>query len=209
MTTALNVLWVGGGPQIGAALASYADVPRQGQREDLTFHAVVLGDSQSLVMFPSTLPNGELWHVRDYVADAAFPQFLMGFIASRGVDVLHVYSGRMVADLLPAVCAAYPELRIVASARPLDPEEGGFATYLLQRYANLVHMYLVHTSATARALRHHRVPDSAIDLRPPDHPVRHVSDLVAFYSSVAVPGAADASLPVRSQSLEREGYPER
>jgi len=184
MTDGFQVAWVGGGGPMAEALDLLGQVQPTGGPTEPTVHALVLGDPRTAGPLPPTTARGELWLIRDFLPDFGFPQFLMEFVASRGVDVLHIHNSRLAADLLPAMLAAFPDLRIVASVRLLGPEETACAAHLCQRYANLVHAFVASTSEAVPFLRRHGIPDAAIHRYTSTESSQLLSTLASSYRAV-------------------------
>jgi hypothetical protein len=208
MTHDLQVLWVGKHPQTGTPLVPARDAT--GGR-DVAIHCLLLGDGG---VKPASVEatGGELWNEQDLVDRRGIAQFLVEFIASRGVDVLHLHSGRLMADLLPAICRAYPDLVVVTSARCGERGERGerafdpFTEYLLLRYAGLICGYLAETEAVPGELLRRGVPEAVISRIPggtgDDHDQDHerMEMLRSFYRSIAA-RRTPTDAPVLSTSI--------
>lgn len=184
VTVGFQVALVGGGGPMAEALDLLGQAQGTGEPTEPTFHALVLGDPHAVRPLLPATARGGLWLVRDFVPDFGFPQFLMEFVSSRGIDVLHIHNSRLAADLLPATRAAFPDLRVVASVRLLDPEETTCAAYLCQRYPNLVHAYVASTSEAVPFLRRHGIPDATIHRHTSTKRSQLISTLASCYRAV-------------------------
>lgn len=101
----------------------------------------------------------EAWALPDLVPPSAMPQFIVNFIATRNVDVLHIMNSRLGYDLLPALKSAFPHLRTVVQLHVEEADRSGYCRYVTTRYGNLVDAFSV-TSEDLRdkLLRYHVSP---------------------------------------------------
>ncbi|MDA8357211.1 MAG: glycosyltransferase family A protein [Actinomycetota bacterium] len=201
MTHDLQVLWMGRRPGSETPLVPVHGATAGG---DVAVHCFLLGEGGAVVTNVAAT-GGELWTEQDFVVRGGVAQFLVEFIASRRVDVLHLHSGRASADLLPAICRAFPDLEIVASARfdggRLDP----FTEYLHLRYAGLISGYLVGTRSVTDALVRRGVPEDVIRHIPDDGDHERKELITSFYRSITTRRShRDTSVSPTSSAAARE-----
>ena len=88
------------------------------------------------------------------------PQFIMDFIASRNIHVLHIMNSRLAYDLLPTLRSYYPWLRVVIQFHVEEEDRSGYCRYAATRYDNLVNAYSVTSKNLGNALLDYEVsPD--------------------------------------------------
>lgn len=92
----------------------------------------------------------EAWALPDLMPGSAMPQFIVNFVASRNVDVLHIMNSRLGYDMLPALKAAFPHLRTVVQLHVEEEDRSGYCRFVTTRYGNLVDAF----SVTSEDLRH-------------------------------------------------------
>lgn len=80
----------------------------------------------------------EAWCLPDLMPGASMAQFVLGFIATRNVDVVHIMNSRLGFDLLPAMKSAFPHLRTVVQLHVEEEDRSGYCRYVTTRYGNLV-----------------------------------------------------------------------
>ncbi len=85
----------------------------------------------------------EAWCPSKLMDREAVPQFVMDFIATRGIDVVHIVNARLGFDLIPALKLAYPPVQVVVQFHGEEPDGGDSIRYVASRYDNLVDAYSV------------------------------------------------------------------
>jgi glycosyltransferase involved in cell wall biosynthesis len=91
----------------------------------------------------------EVWDLPDLMPGAEFPGFILGFIESRGVRVVHIMNSRLAFDLLPDLSCLREPPAVVVQMHAEEPDRSGYVRYVSTRYGNLVDAF----SATSRQLR--------------------------------------------------------
>ena len=94
----------------------------------------------------------EAWCLPKLMGREAVPQFVMEFIATRGIDVVHIVNARLGFDLIPALKLAYPPVQVVVQFHGEEPDGGDSIRYVASRYDNLVDAYSVTSRDTAQRL---------------------------------------------------------
>jgi glycosyltransferase involved in cell wall biosynthesis len=90
----------------------------------------------------------EVWDLPDLMPGAAFPSFILGFIESRGVEVVHIMNSRLGFDLLPDMTCLTDPPAVVVQLHAEEPDKSGYVRYVTRRYGNLVDAF----SVTSRQL---------------------------------------------------------
>lgn len=106
----------------------------------------------------------EAWLLPDLMSGGAFPGFILAFVESRGVDVVHIMNSRLGYDLLPDLAALKNPPKTVVQLHAEEPGHGGYVRYVATRYAALVDRFSVTSEALAVRLRGYDVPSSKIDV---------------------------------------------
>ncbi|WP_205696701.1 glycosyltransferase [Conexibacter sp. SYSU D00693] len=106
----------------------------------------------------------EVWTLPDLMAGDAFPRFVLSFIESRGVQVVHIMNSRLGFDLLPDISALPEPPAVVVQLHAEEPGHGGYARYAATRYAGLVDAFSVTSHQLARTMRSYDVPPSKLEV---------------------------------------------
>lgn len=106
----------------------------------------------------------EVWDLPDLMPGAAFPAFILGFIESRGVKVVHIMNSRLGFDLLPDMtCLSEPPV-VVVQMHAEEPDKSGYVRYVTRRYGNLVDAFSVTSKHLKEAVAGYDIPPSKIDV---------------------------------------------
>src|SRR3954447_16106515 len=134
----------------------------------------------------------EVWVLPDVVAGDDMPQFILGFVESRGVEVVHIMNSRLGIDLLPDLATLQRPPATVVQLHAEEPGHGGYVSYAGARYAGLVDRFSVTSEHLAATLRERcDVPAARIEV------IRTGVDAAGEFDSAAVqpiPGVG-ASVP--------------
>jgi glycosyltransferase involved in cell wall biosynthesis len=96
----------------------------------------------------------EVWVLPDVMAGDEMPQFILGFVESRGVEVVHVMNSRLGIDLLPDLATLERPPATVVQLHAEEPGHGGYVSYAAARYGALVDRFSVSSEHLAATLRH-------------------------------------------------------
>lgn len=99
----------------------------------------------------------ELWELPQLMRGDDFPRFILAFIQSRGVELVHIMNSRLGFDLLPDVAALEERPKIVVQLHTEEPSPGGHFQYVTTRYGNLVDAFSVSSHALSRRLAAYEV----------------------------------------------------
>ena len=108
----------------------------------------------------------EVWELPDLMPGGSFPDFVLGFIESRGVRVVHIMNARLGLDLLPDVARLPEPPAVVVQLHAEEPDEAGYVRYATRRYANLIDAFSVTSEQLARVVAGYDIPPSRIEVIP-------------------------------------------
>ena len=104
----------------------------------------------------------EVWALPDIMPGSGFPAFILGFIESRGIEVVHIMNSRIAFDLMPDMTCLRKPPAIVVQFHAEEPERSGYARYAAARYGNLVDGFSVTSHQLGAALRDYDIASSRI-----------------------------------------------
>ncbi len=100
----------------------------------------------------------ELWELPELMSGDEFPRFILAFIQSRGVRLVHIMNSRLGFDLLPDIASLPDRPRVVVQLHVEEPDCSGYVRYVTTRYGNLVDAFSVSTEALSARLGTYDVP---------------------------------------------------
>lgn len=100
----------------------------------------------------------ELWELPQLIAGDAFPRFILSFIHTRGIRLVHIMNSRLGFDLLPDVAGLPDRPRVVVQFHGEEPERAGYVRYVTTRYGNLVDAWSLTGSLASKRLDPYDVP---------------------------------------------------
>jgi glycosyltransferase involved in cell wall biosynthesis len=108
----------------------------------------------------------EIWSLPDLMAGSDFPSFILGFIESRDVQVVHIMNSRLGFDLMPDMrCLAEPPI-VVVQLHAEEHDRTGYVRYVASRYGNLVDAFSVTSQQLSDAMLDYEVPRSRMHVIP-------------------------------------------
>ncbi len=106
----------------------------------------------------------EVWDLPDLMAGGSFPEFILGFIESRGVRVVHIMNSRLGFDLLPDMaCLPEPPV-VVVQTHAEEPNQTGYVRYVTRRYGNLIDAFSVTSEHLKGTVADYEIPPSRIEV---------------------------------------------
>ncbi len=139
----------------------------------------------------------EFWDLPDVMPGGSMPGFLLTFIESRRVGIVHIFESRLGFDLLPDIaCLAEPPV-VVARMPVVREGENGYERYVGRRYGNLVDAFSVGGETVKDSLSAEFIPPSRIEVIPPGETVAAAH--AALYERLL--GARPASSRWRADEL--------
>lgn len=106
----------------------------------------------------------EIWSLPDFMRGNAMPQFIMDFIASRNIHLLHIMNSRLAYDMLPVFKTYYPHLRTVVQLHVEEEDRTGYCRYVTTRYDNLIDAYSVTSQHLKQSLLHYQVSPAKLQV---------------------------------------------
>lgn len=106
----------------------------------------------------------EVWELPDLMPGARFPEFILGFIESRGVRLVQIVDSRLGFDLLPDMTSLPEPLAVVVRMHVAEPPRADYVQYVARRHGNLVDAFSVGDEQVKKALVDHEIPPSRIEV---------------------------------------------
>lgn len=104
----------------------------------------------------------EVWSLPDVAIGGEFPAFILGFIETRRVQIVHMMNSRLAFDLMPDM-TCLPELPVVVVQHHAEEvDRSGYVRYVASRYGNLVDTFSVTSEQLATAMLDYDVARSRI-----------------------------------------------
>lgn len=104
----------------------------------------------------------EVWELPELFPGHEFPGFVLDFIVSRDVEVVHIMNSRLAFDLLPDISALPDPPVVVVQLHAEEPDRSGYVRYAATRYGNLIDAYSVTSRQLADAMTDFDVPRSKL-----------------------------------------------
>jgi glycosyltransferase involved in cell wall biosynthesis len=102
----------------------------------------------------------EIWVLPDLMPAEAMPRFILDFLQSRQVPVLHLMNSRLGFDLLPDLrCLPNPP-GVVVQLHVEEADRSGYVRYVTTRYGNLVDRFSVSNHHLAAAVHDYGIPEN-------------------------------------------------
>jgi glycosyltransferase involved in cell wall biosynthesis len=106
----------------------------------------------------------EIWNLPDLMPGAAFPDFILGFIESREVQLVHLMNARLGFDLLPDMTCLPEPPAVVAQLHAEEPNQTGYVRYVARRYGNLIDAFSVVSEDLKNTMVGYEIPPSRIEV---------------------------------------------
>jgi glycosyltransferase involved in cell wall biosynthesis len=104
----------------------------------------------------------EVWVLPDLMPAERMPAFILDFLHSRGIQVVHLMNSRLGFDLLPDLgCLPRPP-KVVVQLHVEEADRSGYVRYVTTRYGNLVDRFSVSNEHLADAVHGYGVPRDKI-----------------------------------------------
>jgi glycosyltransferase involved in cell wall biosynthesis len=104
----------------------------------------------------------EVWDLPDLMPGGAFPEFILGFIESRNVQIVHMMNSRLAFDLLPEISVLPEPPSIVVQLHAEEPNQAGYVRYVTRRYGNLVDAFSVTSRHLEEAIAGYAIAPSRV-----------------------------------------------
>src|SRR4051812_1124186 len=100
----------------------------------------------------------ESWILPQLLRGDDFPGFILDFIQSRHIDVIHVMNSRLGFNLLPELIGLPRRPAVVVQLHVEESDRSGYVRYVTTRFENLVDAFSVTSEQLAEAIRDYEVP---------------------------------------------------
>jgi glycosyltransferase involved in cell wall biosynthesis len=104
----------------------------------------------------------EIWSLPDLMIGSEFPAFVLGFIETRHINVVHIMNSRLAFDLMPDMTCLSDPPAIVVQLHAEEHDRSGYVRYVAARYGNLVDAFSVTSDQLANAMLDYDVAGSRI-----------------------------------------------
>lgn len=108
----------------------------------------------------------EVWALPELIAGNDFAEFIVDFIVSRKIELVHVMNSRIAFDLLPDFRALRHAPKIIVQLHVEEPTRDGYVRYVTTRYGNLVDAFSVSSAAVGDAVVGYGVPRERVAVIP-------------------------------------------
>ncbi|MCZ7538215.1 MAG: hypothetical protein M5T61_21280 [Acidimicrobiia bacterium] len=95
----------------------------------------------------------EVWGLPDLLEGSSFRSFILDFIESRRIRLVHLMNSRLGFCLLPELASLQPRPAVVVQLHVEEPNRSGYVRYVTTRFGNLVDAFSVTSQHLARAVR--------------------------------------------------------
>jgi glycosyltransferase involved in cell wall biosynthesis len=106
----------------------------------------------------------EIWDLPDLMPGGSFPEFILGFIESRSVRLVHMMNSRLAFDLLPDMTCLPEPPAVVVQLHAEEPDRRGYVRYVTRRYGNLIDSFSVVSENLKQTLVDYEIPPSRIEV---------------------------------------------
>ena len=104
----------------------------------------------------------EIWVLPDLMPAEGMPGFILDFMQSRGIQILHLMNSRLGFDLLPDLSCLPQPPGVVVQLHVEEADRSGYVRYVTTRYGNLVDRFSVSNENLAEAVREYGIPPEKI-----------------------------------------------
>jgi glycosyltransferase involved in cell wall biosynthesis len=104
----------------------------------------------------------EVWALPDLMPGSDFPGFILGFIETRGIELVHIMNSRLGYDLIPDMGALQRPPAVVVQLHAEEHDRSGYVRYVASRYGNLIDAFSVTSEQLAEAMLDYDIPRSRL-----------------------------------------------
>src|SRR5450755_1582802 len=102
----------------------------------------------------------EVWELPELMAGDEFARFIVTFVLTRGIKIVHMMNSRLAFELLPELSILPDRPRIVVQLHVEETGRWGYVRYVTTRYGTLVDAFSVSSQALCDRLGAYDVPRS-------------------------------------------------
>ncbi len=104
----------------------------------------------------------EIWALPDLMPGREFPAFILSFIESREVKLVHIMNSRLGFDLLPDMRCLLDPPAVVVQLHAEEPDRSGYVRYVASRFGNLVDAFSVVSQQLGEAILDYDIARSRV-----------------------------------------------
>ena len=108
----------------------------------------------------------EIWTLPDLMPGGDFPRFILDFIQTRGIGLVHIMNSRLGYELIPDIATLPDPPRIVVQLHVEEPERNGYVRYVATRFGNLVDAFSVSMTTLVDSLQEYAIAPGRIHYIP-------------------------------------------
>jgi glycosyltransferase involved in cell wall biosynthesis len=102
----------------------------------------------------------EVWALPDLMPGQAFPGFILDFVQTRDIELVHIMNSRLGFNLIPDLKCLSPSPAVIVQLHVEEPDRSGYVRYVATRYGNLVDGFSVSSKHLSTAMQDYEVPAS-------------------------------------------------
>ena len=106
----------------------------------------------------------EVWVLPDLMPAEKMPGFILDFIQSRDIRVVHLMNSRIGFDLMPDFACVDDPPAIVVQLHVEEEDRSGYVRYVTSRYGNLVDRFSISNEHVAKAVEGYGIPRDRIEV---------------------------------------------
>lgn len=106
----------------------------------------------------------EVWALPDLLEGSAFRSFILDFVESRRIRLVHLMNSRLGFCLLPELASLEPRPAVVVQLHVEEPNRSGYVRYVTTRFGNLVDSFSVTSHHLGRAVSGYGIPRDKISV---------------------------------------------
>ncbi|MFL5898122.1 MAG: glycosyltransferase [Solirubrobacterales bacterium] len=158
----IPLLYIAPWVDIGGTDKNTIDWFRKVDRERFAAHLITTQPSENRRLDEVARYAEEVWVLPDLMAAEEMPAFILDFVVSREVRVVHLMNSRLGFDLLPDLTGISDSPGIVVQLHVEEADRSGYVRYATTRYGNLVDRFSVTSEHLAGAVEGYGVPAQRI-----------------------------------------------
>ncbi len=108
----------------------------------------------------------EVWELPELIGGNEFPRFILEFIRSREIELIHVMNSRIGFDMLPDFRALSDRPKVVVQLHVEEPTRDGYVRYVTTRYGGLVDAFSVSSAGVGDAVVGYGISRELVEVVP-------------------------------------------
>lgn len=146
----------------GGADKGTVDWFRTIDRDAFDLHLITTGRSDNeFVPFLEPYATA-VWNLPDLIDEIDFAPFILAYIESESVKLVHIMNSHLGFDLIPSIKHAFPDVPVVVQHHAEEVDKSGYVRYVASRYGHLVDAYSATSHDLKRRIASHGAPEGRI-----------------------------------------------